>query len=418
MAASVAPPDVPWGLWSGVRQALPFPLHLRAIVLAMRGGSPLGPSHLGAALDAPIGAPRLETLVTPGTRIAIAVDDATRPTQTIPILDALVARLIAAGAVPRAITIVIAGGAHVAPSAADIDRKVGALAGAGVTIACHHPGAEVAATDATLGGTPVRLNRAFMDADLRIGVGGVLPHPFAGFSGGAKIVLPGLGDLDVLARSHKYALMGFRGGLGFEGNRFRADMEAAVRTVGLHWTVNVVVNSDGDTVHVAAGDMVEAHRAAVRRAREVYATDPPDEPLDAVVLNAFPKDSELLQVETAFVSWRSGMQTWATDRAPVILTAACPRGLGHHGLFGPGGRLFREPSRRSYLGDRALALVVPGLPTESVRQVFGPDYPHYTSWDAACAAVLHPLAPGARVGVVPCAPIQLAAPAQPASAGA
>ena len=122
-----------------------------------------------------------------------------------------------------------------------------------------------------------------------------MPHPFAGFSGGGKMVLPGLSDLDCVVRSHKYALMGLAGGLQLEGNRFRHDMERAVREIGLDWSVNVVLNSRCETAALVAGDFVEAHRRAADRAREIGATAAPARPLDALVLNAYPKDSELLR---------------------------------------------------------------------------------------------------------------------------
>ena len=122
--------------------------------------------------------------------------------------------------------------------------------------------------------------------------------------------------------------MGFRGGGPLEGNRFRAEMEGAVRQIGLDWTVNVVVNSAREAAGVFAGDMVEAHRAAAAAAARIGLTPPPPSLLDAIVLNAFPKDGEFLQVEAALVPLRNGMMSWLTPTAPVVLSAACPRASG------------------------------------------------------------------------------------------
>ena len=203
-------------------------------------------------------------------------------------------------------------------------------------------------------GFPYRLNRTFLESDVRIGICGVIPHPFAAFSGGGKIVLPGLASLDVLARTHKFALMGLKGGHRLEGNRFRTEMEDVVRRAGLQWTINVAINERREPVGVTAGDLVAAHRAAVKAAERTGATSPPEQPLDALVLNAYPKDGELLQIEAAFVALRSGMMKWLRPGAPVVLTASCVDGLGHHGLFGPGGLLFRTPGPKTFLADHPL----------------------------------------------------------------
>ena len=72
----------------------------------------------------------------------------------------------------------------------------------------HDAGGELTGTGVSLAGVPVALAPAFMEADLRLAVGSVMPHPFAGYSGGGKMVIPGLANLPVLVRTHKFAMMG------------------------------------------------------------------------------------------------------------------------------------------------------------------------------------------------------------------
>ena len=262
----------------------------------------------------------------------------------------------------------------------------------------------------------MRINRAFAEAELKIGVSGVIPHPFAGFSGGGKIVIPGLADLDVLARTHKFALMGFRGGARLEGNSFRAEMETAVRRLGLDWTVNVALNSSREVAAVRAGDMVEAHRAAADAAAACGLTAAPGRLLDALVLNAYPKDGELLQVEAALVPLRQGMLSWLAPGAPIVLTAACAEGLGHHALFGPGGRLFRKPSRKTFLNDHPLILFLPGVSRPEAGAVFWEGYAMCSTWDAVVSQLTSHMKERPTVGIVPCAPLQVAAAAGDAEA--
>jgi nickel-dependent lactate racemase len=384
--------------------SLPLPGGWAAVELAMRDAPGLSAEGLSAALDHPVGAPPLATLAAARSRAAIAVDDATRPTRTAPLVTAIVDRLVAAGMRPDAITVLIATGAHRAATAEDVRRKVGDVA-TRVRVVSHDPVHGVVDTGVSLAGQPVRVNRDFLAADLRIGLGGVMPHPFAGFSGGGKIVLPGLADLDAVVRSHKYALMGLGGGLQLEGNKFRNDMERAVREIGIDWTVNVAMNSRCESAAVVAGDLVEAHRGAVEHARRIGETAAPREPLDALVINAYPKDTELLQIEAALVAARAGMTDWLRPGAPVFLLGACPEGLGEHRLFGPRGRLFRKPARKTYLGNHLLHIVSPATAVPDAREVFWDGYPFHQGWDSCLAALAHPLP--SVVGLAPNGPLHV-----------
>ena len=355
--------SVPWSAWQwdGAR-TFEFPAGWDPRLLPMANGPGLLPQAVSRLLDAPIGAPRLEDLVRGARSVVIAIDDRTRPTPTAELLPHIIDRLVGGGISPHRMTVVIACGAHRRADEDDYAQKVGRRLMAQLSIVSHDPDAELVDTGVNLAGARVRLNRPFAEADVRIAIGAVMPHPFAGFSGGGKLVIPGLASLEVLARSHKFALMGFHGGQDLETNRFRRDMEAAVRAIGLHWTVNVVVNSSRQVIWLSAGDLVEAHRAAASMAARIGRTAAPDWPLDALLLNAYPKDGELLQIEAAFVALRSGMLEWLAPDAPVVLCAACHDGLGQHGLFGPGGHLFRTPTARSFLGKHRLIVSRLALP--------------------------------------------------------
>lgn len=403
--------SLPWGAWRlDEERAFAMPPAWRVHRLAMRGRQPLTGPDIRAALDRPIGAPPVGDLVAPGDRVAIAVDDLTRPTPAAPILEALLERLQAAGIDQGDVTIVIASGAHRPATADDIARKIGPALAGRLRVVSHDPHGPLADTGVRLAGVPIRLNPEFLAANVRIGIGAVMPHPFAAFSGGGKIVVPGLADLDVLARTHKYALMGLTGGHELHANRFRRDMEAAVREIGLPWTINVVIGAGRTIAGLAAGDLVGAHRAAADMARDAGWTDGVPHQLDALLVNAYPKDGELLQIEAALVPLRGGGIDWLTPSAPIVLMAACPDGLGAHGLFGPGGRLFRAPSARASLGGRPLIVFSPGVTGTEARAVFWEGYAFHDTWSGVVRAV-SALVPGdAHVGVMPCGPLQVAAP--------
>jgi lactate racemase len=134
-------------------------------------------------------------------------------------------------------------------------------------------------------------------------------------------------------------------------------------------------------------------------------TAPPSAPLDALMVNAYPKDGELLQVESALVCVRDGMP-WLRPHAPIVLAAACPAGSGTHQLFGPGGQLFRPPMRRRSLGDHPVIVFAERVPQEVARTVFWEGYPSASSWNEVLP-LLNLSGSSARVGVIPCAPLQV-----------
>ena len=108
----------------------------------------------------------------------------------------------------------------------------------------------------------LKINRTFLQSDIKVGVGSVLPHSFAGYSGGAKLMLPGLADLQATARSHKFVQMGLRGGRDPNQNRFRLEIEQLARQLGFQYAVCIVPNSRRETAGVVCGDVVAAHRRA------------------------------------------------------------------------------------------------------------------------------------------------------------
>jgi nickel-dependent lactate racemase len=401
--------SLPWSVWTSERELLlEIPASWDCVQLRMADAPSLSRGEIARALDQPIGAPALETIARGKRSASIAIDDRTRPLKSAELLPEIADRLTRAGVPVDRITIIVATGAHRRANQEDLDAKIGRELLGRVRAISHDPEADLEDTGVTMGGVPVRINREFASAEVRLGVGGVMPHPFAGFSGGGKIVIPGLADLDVLARTHKLALMGFRGGARLEGNTFRTEMEDAVRRIGLDWTVNVAFNSTRDAAAVCAGDMVEAHRAAATAAAGIGSTAPPDRLLDALVLNAYPKDGELLQVEAALVPLRQGVLSWLAPGAPVVLSAACPEGLGQHALFGPGGRLFRKPSRKSFMTDHPLIIFSPGVSEEEAAAVFWEGYRLCRTWPDVVAALAPRMKEGATIGIMPCAPLQVA----------
>ncbi|KAA3618738.1 MAG: nickel-dependent lactate racemase [Calditrichaeota bacterium] len=364
--------------------------------------------ELVAAIEDPIGTKKLAELVVDKKKIAIAVDDLSRPTPTEQVLEFLLAELDNAGVPTDAITIIISLGTHTALSNEQLYKKLGKNIVDSIRVINHDCNDNLATTGISVGKTEVLLNKDFLEADFRILIGSVVPHHFAGFSGGAKMVLPGLSNLDSIAWTHKAVMMGLRSKPGtLENNRFRAEFERVARHVGIDFCVNVVVNSKREVAGLFAGELIEAHAKAAEFAKEVYATEAVEN-LDVAIFNSYPKDTELLQVENAFMYMHTVSENLVRENGTIVVTAACSEGLGKHGLFEPeSGVLYRKPMPKRFLKNRNVIFFLPGVSEEEFYQVYWEGYHFANDWKTVVNKInkWHPN--GCEIGVFPHASIQI-----------
>lgn len=366
-----------------------------------------GPS-LGEALSHPIGIPPLSEMARGAHSAAIAVEDITRPADAAPALEALLDLLAAAGIPSERVTVVIALGGHAPMRLDELRLKVGEAVLQRCDVINHHPYEGLVDLGVSKSGIPIKINQRYYEADIKLAVGCVLPHPYAGFGGGGKIVLPGIAGIETLEMNHRPAVTGLSGaGLGVvEGNRARAEMEEIALAAGLHAVLNIVPGSKRQALGHYYGHPIAAHREAVALARRAYAVTV--EPgADACVLNAYPKDGEMLQVGNAFNAYRGCDPAPVRIGGTVIVAAACPQGRGHHSLHGPGMRLYRDPVKRSYLDGRETVIYAPSVSTFDVRKSFWPGYAHARTWDDVVAALKQRHPDGGRMVVFPNAPLAL-----------
>jgi nickel-dependent lactate racemase len=293
---------------------------------------------IAAALDSPIGAPRLRNLAQPGQRVAVLIDDCTRKTPTAQILPFVLDELAAAGVGRNDIAIVVSLGTHPPLTAEELHAKLGNAALAGCTVVnipCSEPGAFVDLgtmnsldTQPTLPPIPAQINRWVVDADLRISIGMITPHLDAGFSGGAKMVLPGVCSLATVDAFHLASAFVPANQLGDPDAPLRRLLEAFVaRHAPLHFIVNVVLGLDGSPVACVAGDPIAAHRQGVEHARSVYGVRV-QRRYPIVVANCSPYDQDLWQSIKG--AWAGGLLT--ADGGTLILVTAAPQGTGGYPL--------------------------------------------------------------------------------------
>lgn len=396
---------IPWSAWSGETTLdLTFSNAVNAELVSSNQTEPWTSKQIGEAIANPIEKDRIREAASGARSACIAVDDLARPTRAGDVLPLILEELNAAGVSPAQCSIVIAVGTHGALSEQQIEAKIGAEAlGSGAAIEIHGPD-KLAGTAIQYGDQELQINQSFLEADFKLGVSSVLPHSFAGFSGGAKMMLPGLSNLEATVRSHKFVQMGLRSGSGLEKNRFRNEIERLARKLGFEYTVCVLSDSRRRTNGVYAGDIVSAHRVACAEATKQFESVTRGV-FDAMVLNAYPKDTDLVQAENALIAFKSsGFGVVKESGVIVICTAASE--LGVHGLFAPGGASYREPAPNRALRGRDLWIFAPNLSTETVRKRYWVGYRHLKSTLELEKALIEKVGAGSRVGVLPTAPMQ------------
>jgi len=283
---------------------------------------------LRAALAQPIGGLPLRSLVRPGATVGVAICDGTRPQPRRAMLDALLECLD--GVVPdEAITVVVATGSHRANTTGELTEMLGHELLDRLRVVNHD------ARDpsglrwmGTYGddAVPVWLNRHWVEADVRITTGFVEPHFFAGFSGGPKLVSPGLAGLETILHLHDARRIGHpdaRWGV-LEGNPVHDDVRAIAAGTGVDFGFDVLLNRDQEIVAAFAGELLVEHAAAAAACRSL-AMVPVDGAADVVVTSnaGYPLDQNLYQT----VKGMSAAAQIVKPGGTIVVAAECSDGF-------------------------------------------------------------------------------------------
>lgn len=222
-----------------------------------------GEAEVWRALNEPIGTPRLRDIVHPGEKIAIITSDITRPMPTWKVMPALLDELYDAGVKREDITLVFALGSHRCHTEEEQRHLAGDRAWSEITCVdgntadCVHIGV-------TSRGTPVDIVRTVAEADRRICLGNIEYHYFAGYSGGAKAIMPGVSTRSAIQANHSRMVEETAHAGKLEGNPVREDIEEAAAMVGVDFIVNVVLDAKKEIIRAVAGDVTAAHRGRLR----------------------------------------------------------------------------------------------------------------------------------------------------------
>ena len=368
--------------------------------------TPLTPEELRDAILNPIGAQRLKDLARGKKSAVIIFDDMTRPTRTYEIAPIILEELLAGGIQAENITFVCALGTHGALTMNEFRKKLGRDIPERYRVFNHNIYENCVEVGTTSRGTRLMVNRGVMESDLKISVSCVTAHAQVGFSGGGKILLPGVAHVDSISNYHLQveAIDKESTGLGkHDHNILRKEIDEAAGMVGLDFAVNVLLNARGATTDVFAGELFENHAKAVALAKEVYDTDPIPSNKELVITNAFAKANEMT------ISIRLGVYALKYLSGTVVVIANSPEGQVVHYLLSRWGKNY---GGRQYpvggIPPRVKVIVMaPYLDKTFGDWLENPEVITWTkNWEQTLEVLNGTFGPGTQAAVVPNATMQ------------
>jgi len=300
-------------------------------VLRMRPPRPIADVRgaVAAALENPTGSPPLGELARGKRTACVAVCDITRPVPNRLLLPPIIEAIESAGVPRSGITILIATGLHRPNEGEELLTLVGQEMVERYRVMNHV--ARDSASHVYLGvapaGTPAWVDRRFVEADLRVAIGFIEPHFMAGFSGGRKVVCPGLCSVETIRVFHGRRMLDHplsREGV-LEGNPVHEEALAIAKMAKVSFTVNVALDEAKQIVGIFAGALEESHREGVEFVR-CYASDAPPRAADVVVTTAggYPLDATFYQAIKGATAAVPAVKSGGT----ILLVAECSEGLG------------------------------------------------------------------------------------------
>jgi nickel-dependent lactate racemase len=289
--------------------------------------------ELKRALREPIGTKQLGEIAKPEHRVAIVVDDSTRPAPATRLMvSALLDELNQAGIKNENVTIIFACGIHRAVTQEETARILGEeIVNKIKTVSHDAKGQDLAQMGTTRRqGTPLSLNRVFSEADVKILTGDVCFHYFAGYGGGRKSVLPGIAGEESIKQNHKMLLDSNAATGILQGNPVHEDMTDAASLAKVDFILNVVMSSKGELVKAFAGDVEHAFNEAVKLVDEMYRVSV-DRKADVVVVSpgGNPADVNLFQAYKGIDSALDIVKRGGV----IVLAAECPEGHGNQVFY-------------------------------------------------------------------------------------
>ncbi len=276
------------------------------------------------ALANPIGTRLLKNSVSPMDNVVIVASDISRPSPSHILLPPILEELNEAGVADKQITIVFALGIHRKQTNDEMKKLVGE--DIFNRIRCvNHDGEKCVNIGTSKRGTPIEVFKEVVDADFLIATGNIEFHFFAGYSGGAKAVAPGVCSRETVQANHKRSFDDDARVGKIDGNPVREDLDEIGGIIGVDYMVNAILNSQKEIIKVVAGDVYKAHREGISYIDNIFRIDI-DDLADIVVISpgGAPKDIDLYQTNKAIENGILALKKGGI----IVVCAECRDGLG------------------------------------------------------------------------------------------
>jgi nickel-dependent lactate racemase len=377
------------------------------------------------ALRQPIGTPPLAELARGRRNACVVVCDITRPVPNRILLPPILQTLEEAGIQRQNILILIATGLHRPNLGAELEEMLGAEIVSRYRIENHY--GKRLHEHSFLGysprGVPVYIDRRYVEADLKITTGLIEPHLMAGYSGGRKVICPGLAALETVKFWHGPDFLEHpRADCGIvDGNPVHEEATAIARLAGCDFIVNVCIDGQRRITWIGAGDMERAWQQGVQFCEQLVRVPVP-EPVDVVVTTAagYPLDTTWYQA----IKGLTGALPIVKRGGTIILAASLSEGVGSPEFYrlileNPDIRRFKQRilGRDYFVLDQwqleelakvlercRVKVVSDGLSAEVLRQCH---VEPAASVEQAVAEALNEYGPNARLAVIPKGPYVL-----------
>ena len=381
-------------------------------------GAPDQALTIRKALDNPIEGCGIDSFSN-AQSVAIAINDKTRPVPHNLLLPPLLQQLEAQGISADKITLVIATGTHIPMPPETFSQIVSSELIQRYRIVSHDcDSPDLITMGTTSRGTPVKVNRYFAEAELRIVVGNIEPHHFAGFSGGVKSAAIGLAARETITGNHALLRDPNSALAVYVDNPLRQDIEEIGKLMDIQFALNIVMNRKKQVVQAFAGAPEHVIQAGLPVVRSIYSVKV-DQPFDVMITSpgGYPKDINLYQAHKAV----SCANRVTRAGGSIILVAACEDGVGSTGYAAWMDEMVRQgvkshedvmetfikepfqigPHKAFIFARDAVRVngiwVVSNIPPKRIHGLLL----NPATLQQAISEVIEPLPPDARIGIMP-----------------
>ncbi len=294
--------------------------------------TPASPAELiDTALNGPIGSRTLDEIARGARSACILICDITRPVPNASFLQPMIRTLIAAGVPRDAITVLVATGLHRPNEGDELAELIGdPWVLENVRVENHFAEDDAAHVDMGFTATrrtPVRLDRRFVEADVRIATGLVEPHFMAGYSGGRKVVAPGVAHHETIRTFHSARFMEDPAAVqcNLERNPLHEEQLEIVRMLGQVYALNTVLDEHRNLVHATFGEIIASHLSAVEFTR-AYTEIAVGRKFKTIVTSSagYPLDQTYYQTVKGMVTPLDILEPGGT----LIVASQCAQGIG------------------------------------------------------------------------------------------